>query len=62
MNKYPSISREEAINKILRVIKVPLATVCDNDRGEALYYAKKYNISGYELIGKSFEKLIKNDR
>lgn len=58
MEQYPSISRKEAIDKILRVLKVPLACMSKPDREEAIYYSQKYNINATEIIAQYHKNIM----
>ena len=44
------MSRDEAIEKAIRMILVPMASMCQKDLEETLGYCHIYNITGAEII------------
>jgi len=58
LTQQEPVDRNDAIQHVFRVIKVPLATMCRPDRLLALEYCERFNITAKELIEYSHEKLL----
>jgi hypothetical protein len=50
--------RNVALEHVMRVIKIPLATMSRPDRLLALEYCERFNITAKELIEYSHERLL----
>ena len=53
-----SVDRNDAIEHIARVIKVPLAVVSRPERMLALQYCDEFKITAKELIDYSYKKMM----
>ena len=58
MSQKEPVDRIEAIEHVMRVIKIPLATMSRPDRLLALEYCERFNITAKELIEYSHERLL----
>lgn len=58
MKQKEPISRQDAIEKVVRVIKIPLATASRPMREEALSLVKEYKITVEDLIKFSHYKIF----
>ena len=58
MKQKEPVSRQDAIEKVVRVIKIPLATASRPMREEALSLVKEYKITVEDLINFSYNKLL----
>jgi hypothetical protein len=61
MKKYPQVSRQDAVNIILRVIRLPVALVNDEDKKEAQYYSIVHRISVLDIIDAAYENIKINE-